>query len=45
MHNRLYISLFLFGFAAFAQKAPDVLKTEFSKEALAQKIVNESGKK
>ena len=45
MKKLIYISLFLFGFHAFAQKAPDVLKTEFSKEALAQKIVNESGKK
>lgn len=31
--------------AVFAQKVPDVLKTEFSKDALAQKITSLEGKK
>lgn len=36
--------LFL-GLNAFAQKVPEVLKTSFSEESLAQKIVSDSGKK
>ncbi|OWK97976.1 alkyl hydroperoxide reductase [Kaistella haifensis DSM 19056] len=45
MKKLLFLGLILFGFNAFSQKVPDVLKTEFSKEALAQKIVTASGKK
>ncbi|OWK72846.1 alkyl hydroperoxide reductase [Flavobacteriaceae bacterium JJC] len=37
-------ALFL-GLNAFAQKVPEILKTGFSQEALAQKIVSASGKK
>ena len=37
--------VFLISCGIFAQKVPDVLKTEFSKEALAQKITSLEGKK
>jgi thiol-disulfide isomerase/thioredoxin len=37
--------VFLVSCGIFAQKVPDVLKTEFSKEALAQKITSLKGKK
>ena len=45
MEKLLFLGLILFVFNAFSQKVPDVLKTEFSKEALAQKIVTTCGKK
>lgn len=39
----IYILLFLFQFG-FSQEVPKVLKTSFSKEALAQKLQDEDGK-
>ena len=39
----LLFSLFLISYA-FAQKVPSVMKTSFSKEALAQKITDIDGK-
>jgi len=38
----LFLSVVLFGLT-YAQKVPDVLKTKFSDEALAQKVIAENG--
>ena len=45
MKKTTILFVFLFSCGIFAQKVPDVLKTEFSKEALAQKITSLEGKK
>ncbi|MGZ5196453.1 MAG: TlpA family protein disulfide reductase [Kaistella sp.] len=39
------ILIVLISIGIFAQKVPQILKTEFSKEALAQKITSQNGKK
>ena len=39
----VYMMLFIFGFG-FSQEGPKVLKTSFSKEALAQKVQDQNGK-
>ena len=45
MKDLLTVFALLIGISVFGQKVPKVNKTEFSKEALAQKITSQSGKK
>ena len=45
MKKTFSILIVLISIGIFAQKVPQILKTEFSKEALAQKITSQNGKK
>lgn len=45
MRNAVVVGLFFVSAILYGQKAPQVNKSEFSKEALEQKIVSSSGKK